>query len=359
MPHRKTVPSGRRPSALKPMCSRLLIVLWLLGFSAAQPASTPASQATPSSASDDQPVQSQDVDRTIGHVDSGYVLGPGDQISIRVLHVDEISDKPINIDADGFITVQLIGRLHVAKLTLPQVESKIAERLHTYVLNPDVSVSVVEYHSQPVSLIGAVKNPGIHQIQGRKTLVEMLSLAGGVDSTTAGSKLTITRRREWGQLPLPGAKNDPTNQFSIAHVNVKSLIRGDDPTENITVRPNDIISVPRADTVYVISEVLKAGGFLFTEDEHITVLQALSMAGGLDRMAQPQNARLLRRMAGIRERTEIVVNVKNILNGKSADLQMQPEDILFIPDNVPKRAAVRALEAGVQMGTGVVIWRRP
>jgi polysaccharide export outer membrane protein len=157
---------------------------------------------------------------------------------------------------------------------------------------------------------------------------------------------------------LPGAANDSTNGFSVAQVSIKSLLEAKNPEENILVKPYDVISVPRGETVYVIGEVLKAGGFLLNDSEQVTVLQALSMAGGLDRMAQPKHARILRRIPTA-SRTEIPVDLRKILDGRTEDVRMQAEDILFVPNSVPKRAAIRALEAAIQLGTGVAVYRRP
>ena len=288
---------------------------------------------------------------------AGYVLGPGDQIVVRALHVEEISDKPVPVGLDGEIRLPVAGRLRVAGLTAVQVEAEIATRLSTYLLRPDVSVTVAEFRSQPVSVIGAVKNPGVQQVQGGKTLFEMLSLAGGLDSS-AGSVLKITRRLEWGRIPLPNATDDPTRQFSVASVNLKSILNATNPVENILVQPYDVISVPRADTIYVIGQVQKAGSFLLNDKPEVTVLQALSMAGGLDRASKPRDAKILRRTPGA-SRVEVAVNLDKVLDGKAEDLKMQPDDILFVPSSVSKKAGVRALEAAVQAGTGVAIWRIP
>jgi polysaccharide biosynthesis/export protein len=298
------------------------------------------------------PVPSQSERRVL----SGYILGPGDQITVRVVNFEEINDKPIAIDLSGCIHLPMIGQVPVSGLTVEQVGSEIARRLEVYVKHPDVSVSVTEFRSQPVSVIGAVKNPGVQQVQGQKTLLEMLSLAGGLDSTTAGSTLKITRRLEWGPIPLPTAKNDPTNKFSVAQLSVKSLLEAKHPEENILVKPNDVISVPRGETVYVIGEVVKPGGFVLNDSEQVTVLQALSMASGADRMAKPQNAKILRRIPGAPSRAEIAVDLNKILNGKSPDVPMQAEDILYVPNNIPKRAALRTLEAAIQLG-GIALYR--
>ena len=291
-------------------------------------------------------------------VPADYVLGPGDLISVRVLNAEEINDKAVQIGSDGSIRIPVAGRIAAGGLTTTGLEAEITARLKRYILRPDVSVSVTEFRSQPVSILGAVKNPGMHQVQSGKTLYEMLSLAGGLD-TNAGSTIKITRKLEWGSLPLPGAVTDQTGQFSVAEVSVKSILEAKNPGENILVRPYDVISIPRADSVYVIGQVLKSGGITLNDRERVTVLQALSIAGGLDRAAKPQNAKILRKTPEGESRTEIAVNLNKILEGKLSDIPMQPEDILFVPSSVSKQATVRALEAAVQAATGLAIWRVP
>jgi polysaccharide export outer membrane protein len=171
--------------------------------------------------------------------------------------------------------------------------------------------------------------------------------------------LKLTRRLEWGRIPLANATDDQTAQFSVAEVRLKSILEAKNPAENIVVRPFDVISVPRADTIYVIGQVQKSGGFVLNDLAEVTVLQALSMAGGLDHSAKPQDAKILRRVASASSRTEIGVDLKKILGGKTSDVQMQPEDILFVPSSASKKAGVRALEALLQAGTGVAMWRIP
>ena len=335
------------------------IIGWLIlasagGFGSA--AQGPAAEAQSTSVAERQPTLRDQA--PAGHANAGYVLGPGDQISIQALHVEEINDKPVPIDMSGEIRVPVVGRISVAGLTTAQVEAEIAKRLMSYLLHPDVSVSVTEFRSQPVSVLGAVRSPGVQQVQGGKTLFEMLSLAGGLDAN-AGSTLKLTRRLEWGRIPLANATDDQTGQYSLAEVRLKSILEAKNPAENVLVRPYDVISVPRADTVYVIGQVQKSGGFVLNDVAEVTVLQALSMAGGLDHAAKPQEAKILRRVPGASSRTEIMVDLRKILGGKTSDVQMQPEDILFVPSSASKKAGVRALEAALQAGTGVAIWRIP
>jgi polysaccharide export outer membrane protein len=177
-------------------------------------------------------------------------------------------------------------------------------------------------------------------------------LAGGL-ADDAGHSLKLTRRREWGPIPLPGAAPDPTGQFTIAEVNLKSLIDAQTPEQNIPVLPNDIVSVPRGELVYVIGDVKKSGGFVLKNRSTITVLQALSLAEGLDRTAAPKKARILRSVPGAEKRTEIPVNLKDMLAGKANDVGMNVDDILFVPGSRMKAAMVPIIQTAI----GVAVWR--
>jgi polysaccharide export outer membrane protein len=223
--------------------------------------------------------------------------------------------------------------------------------------NPEVTVSVAEYRSHPVSVLGAVRNPGVYQVSGKKTLFEVLSLAGGLNPD-ASNRVKITRQKSAGSLPLPNAAPDKSGEFLVGELNVRSVMDAKSPEDNIAVQPNDVITVPKADLVYVVGAVRRAGGFPLSEKEHISVLQALSLAEGLDRVAGAKNARILRESAPGAQRQEVKVNVAKILDGQAQDIPLQANDILFIPTSVAKSASMRALEAVVQAGTGVVIYRR-
>jgi polysaccharide export outer membrane protein len=287
---------------------------------------------------------------------SSYVLGPDDLLEIAATEAD-LGTKPVRVDMSGYIRLPQIGRIRAAGLSPEQLGAEIVTRLKPLIREPEVTISIVEYRSQPVSVIGSVKNPGIHQLQGRKSLIEVLSLAGGLDAN-AGGAIKITRRLEWGRIPLPNAHDDAGGQFSIGEVRVKGILDARAPDDNIRILPFDVISVPRAEMVYVTGQVQKAGGFVLNERENITVLKALSLAGGLDRTASPQHARILRAVANAGDRQEIAVNLGPLLEGRDPDISMQPEDILFVPSSAPKKVALRALEAAIQLGTGIVIWRR-
>lgn len=289
-----------------------------------------------------------------------YTLGPEDQIAVRVLDTEEISTRdgaPLRVDSQGGITLPLIGRIKAAGLTTDQLKVEIEKRLKKFINEPDATVYLVDMRSQPISVLGAVTLPGVHQLQGRKTLFEALSLAQGLRND-AGYSIKVTRKLEWGRIPLPNAQDDPTGQYSIATVNVKDIMEAKKPEENILVKPHDVISVPRAEIIYVTGAVRKAGGFTLGEHETLSALQALALAEGHERTASLTGAKIMRATAGSAQRTEIPVNLKLIMEGKNKDVQMRAEDILFVPLSVAKNATVRSLEAALQIGTGLAIYRR-
>ncbi|MBI1896283.1 MAG: polysaccharide biosynthesis/export family protein [Acidobacteria bacterium] len=334
------------PGRANRIACRLAAALWLLFAAAAPPARGAA--AGPATAA---------AERVSAAPASEYRLGPEDRLFIHILDLDEIDPaRPVSVDAHGSINLPVAGRVQAAGLTADELESELRRRLSGILQEPEVTVTVSEFRSHPVSILGAVKNPGVHQVHGRKTLFEILSLAGGLNAD-AGNAIKITRRKTAGPMPLPSV-DDPTGEFRVAEVSVRSVMEAKNPQENIEVLPHDVISVPKADLVYVIGAVRRSGGFTLSEKENISVLQALSLAEGLDRVASPKSARILRPVAGSEARREIPVDLKQILAGRSQDLPLRANDILFVPVSGAKSAALRGLEAAIQLGTGIAIYRR-
>ncbi|MBV8811431.1 MAG: polysaccharide biosynthesis/export family protein [Acidobacteriaceae bacterium] len=292
--------------------------------------------------------------------DREYVLGPDDGVSVNVVDLAELDQKAlgvVRVDHEGNIHLPLAGRLKAAGLTVEQLEKQIASRLSGIMNNPEVSVSIAEYRNHPVSVLGAVRNPGVYQVSGRKTLFEVLSLAGGLNPD-AGNQVKITRQISAGRLPLPGVTTDQSGGFEIGQLDVRKVMEAKNPDENIEVLPNDVITVPKAELIYVVGAVHRAGGFPLVEKQQISVLQAVSLAEGLDATASAKNARILRESVPGAERKELHVNVGEILDGRAKDVALQANDILFIPVSIPKSASIRALEAGVQAATGIAVFGR-
>jgi polysaccharide export outer membrane protein len=289
-----------------------------------------------------------------------YVLGADDGLSVNVVDLPELDSKTlgvIRVDHQGNIRLPLAGRIQVSGLSVEALEKEIAKRLSDVMKDPEVSVSVAEYRSHPVSVLGAVRNPGVYQVSGRKTLYEVLSTAGGLNPD-AGNIVKITRATSSGKLPLVNVTSDQSGKFEIGELNVRRVMDAKSPSDNIVVLPNDVITVPKADLIYVVGAVHRAGGFPLIEKEQISVLQAVSLAEGLDRAAGAKTARILRQAAAGGQRTELRVNVQQILDGRAKDVALQANDILFIPVSVAKSASIRALEVAVQAGTGIAIYGR-
>lgn len=287
-----------------------------------------------------------------------YALGAGDELTIYVSgaeELEELNKTSFSIDNDGNLNIPLIGRVHAAGLTAVQLQTVLTERLKTYVKDPQLFVNLKTLKSQPMSVLGAVNSPGVHQLDGSRTLVDALAIAGGL-SKDAGYKINITRQLKWGPLPLSDVVVDPAGQYSSAQVNARELTDGKNPALNIPIRPNDVITVPRSQLVYVIGEVKKAGGFTLGEQKSVSVLQALSFAEGLSPSASPAKAKIIRETNDQAKRTEIAINLRKILKGQAPDITLDANDILFIPDNAEKRAGIKIAETALQTISGVVIW---
>jgi polysaccharide export outer membrane protein len=291
---------------------------------------------------------------------TNYILGPEDQVVIRAVGVDEFNDKgdnkPAQIDMRGYVDVPIVGYVKAAGLTVQELEAAIKQELHKFVRNPQITVTVAEYKSQPVSIIGSVQQPGVYHLSGQNTLVQVMSQAQGL-TEDASNKITITREKAQGPIPLPGCTEDSTGKFYTAIVNTKLLLDARDPSANIKIKPNDVISVPKAEMVYVVGAVNKSGGFILSERESISVLQAVSMAEGLQRTSAAGRGKIIRRGQN-NQRIEIAADVKKILAGRASDLPLYANDILFIPSSLPKSATLRSLEAAIQVGTGMAIYGR-
>jgi polysaccharide export outer membrane protein len=316
-----------------------LVVLFAAVNAGAQVTPTPATNAAKATCN--------------SQVRSTYLLGPEDELQISGPELEELNNKTVRVDGEGDIQVPLVGRVHVGGLTVQQSEQELDKHLGTYIKHPQVAIDVKEMRSQPASILGAVNTPGVHQVEGRKTLLEMISMAGGTRAD-AGYSIRIARQIEWGCIPLPGATLDASGQFSIAQVNLQDIIDAKTPEENIQIFPHDVVSVPKAELVYVTGAVKKSGGFILGEHQSMSVLQAISMAEGLGSAPDTKHAKIVRTTAD--QRVEIAVDLKSILQGKAKDVPMQGNDILFVPDNTGKRVALRIMEAAIQTGTGLAIY---
>jgi polysaccharide export outer membrane protein len=286
---------------------------------------------------------------------TSYVLGPEDQITVRVFAADDIPDRPAQIDNDGTVTLPMIGRVHAAGLTVEQLQVNLVTAYKKYFKDPQVTVQVNDFRSQPVSVAGNVNNPGVVQLRGNRNLMEVVGQAGGLRAD-AGDSVLITRNLSEGSIPVAGAFTDPTGKYSVAHINIREIMSGKSPQTNILIKPHDVVNVPRARLVYVLGNVGRPGGYVLTDNESMSITQAIALAGGWAPNAKLGSSRILRADGGA-EREQIPADIKKIMENKAPDLQLRPDDILYVPNSISKVISARGLEAAIGIGTGLLIWK--
>jgi polysaccharide biosynthesis/export protein len=296
-----------------------------------QPAPAPGAagqaQAPPGSANPAQPQPPRELPQD--SIRANYVLGPNDQILIRAPQAEEINEKPFRIDSEGFINLPIIGRIRAGSLTVQELEAEIVKRLREFIREPQVIITVTQFRSEPVFFVGAFRSPGIYPLQGRRTLVEMLASIGGLQPN-ASRHIKVTRRAEYGIIPLPNAVEDTGKKISTIEISLGSLRENVNPAEDIILEPYDVISVERAELLYINGEVNKISGIELGERDSMSVLQALTMSGGFTRDADRTRVRILRPIVGTTRRAEIDVNVQSLFEGKENDFPLLPNDVLYV-----------------------------
>ena len=291
-----------------------------------------------------------------GSVDaSNYVLGPEDTISVRVFAADDIPDRPMQISNDGFVSVPMVGRVHAAGLTIDQLQQQLTADYSKFFKNPQVTVQVTDSRSQPVSVAGNVGLPGVVQLKGNRNLMEVIGQAGGLRAD-AGDSVLITRSLSEGPIPVSGAFTDPTGKYSVAHINVRNVMNGKNPGDNIQIKPHDVITVPRARMIYVLGNVNRPGGYVMQDNEEVSMTQALALAGGWNTTASLSGTRILR-IAGGQDREQIPADIKKVMNNKEHDPMLQPDDILYVPNSFGKLMSMRGVDSAIGLGTGIAIYR--
>lgn len=282
-------------------------------------------------------------------------LGPDDEITLAAPDIEELDRRVLKVQADGNISVPMIGSLKAAGLTPDEFQKSLVQALKTQFRDPQVSFSSIDIHSKPVSVLGAVNKPGIEQAQGQKSLLEMLSLAGGL-RPDAGTVVTVTRHSSDASSFPAAVRPTLAGNYVVAEISLSTLMDGTAPANNVPILPGDVITVPKGKMVYVVGDVKKSGGFVLGENENLTVIKALSLAEGFDSYADTAHARILRASAS-GERTEQIFDIKKLLNGKTEDIALRADDILYIPNSTSKKVLAKTIEAAVSAGTGYLIYR--
>ncbi len=267
-------------------------------------------------------------------------ISSGDLLDVNVFDTTELSGK-LRVDEHGTITLPLGGDLYVSGLTAELAGHAIEMRLleKDILKDPHVQVTVLEYATQGVTVLGEVKNPGVYPLLGTHGLLDLISAAGGA-TPNAGKAVTVTHR------------TDPSHPVIV---NVESK-PGSTVAYNVDVYPGDTIMVSHAGIVYVVGDVGKPGGFLIENNDRLTVLQAIALAQGTNRTASLNHTKLIRKTGDTREET--TVPLKKILANNSPDELLADGDILFVPTSGPQ-SAWRDVESIMPAAASAAVYHVP
>jgi polysaccharide biosynthesis/export protein len=330
-----------------------------------------------------------------------YRIGPQDLLDINIFEAPELN-RTVRVSENGEVSLPLLGGIHVVRLTARELENTLAAKLREFLKDPHVSVMVTAIESHPVSVIGEVNKPGVFQVRGSKTLLEMLSMAqglapdagdevlvmrnagynrgqdGGAQTTQSESSKTDSKGTDGiksGTGPDDNAKDGALKRSATAStagtndegttqgqqgdtlaINLRHLLNSRDPGFNVPIYAGDIVKVSRAGIVYVVGAVKKPGGFTVKGNEQMSLLKAIALAEGLSSTSSKGHTRIIRTDEGSGKRSEIPVELGKILDGKAPDMNLQAADIVFVPNSTGKTVLFRSTDAIVNTASGVAIF---
>jgi polysaccharide export outer membrane protein len=255
-------------------------------------------------------------------VSTEYRIGPKDLLEVTALGVSEIQKLVVRVSEDGKVTLPLIGEVAVNDLTQSEVEKKLVRLLgEKYLVNPQVTVFILEYKSKRVNVLGAVEKPGPYELLGRQTLMSIISQAGGM-TRDAGSEIIVIRQLADG------------SSTSI-RISVDDLFVKGDAKLNIALEPDDIVNIPvdKVVTIYVFGQVKNPGALQVKRSNIPSLTQAIAQAGGFSDRAARGSVRIRRKSPSGQE-IEIKVNAKDILTGKRKDVPLFENDTVYVPESL-------------------------
>ena len=276
-------------------------------------------------------------------------VGPDDLLALSVYDSPELT-RTVRVDADGNIRLPMLkDAIQVRGMVPSQLESAIARALTkgNVLVDPVVTVTIVEYQSRPVNVVGAVKNPLVFQATRPIPLLDAIARAGGIRED-AGSDIVVSKEAMQDGKPTRVTQTIP----------VRKLIDNADPSLNVMLHGGEEVLVPEALKIYVVGNVKKPGAYPIRSDEETTILQLLALSEGLT----PYSAKVayVYRRAPGGAKTEVPVELGKIMKRKSPDVPLQANDILYIPDNKGQRLTAETIDRLAGLGTATatdyIIW---
>lgn len=271
-------------------------------------------------------------------------IGGDDLLGVTVYDAPPLTG-PVRVSQEGDIRLPMVKQpIHAAGLYPQDLEKDIAAALvkDHLLVDPIVTVTIIEYDSRPITVVGAVNSPVTFQATGIVTLLDAISRAKGL-SANAGSEILIT-----SQAMGPDSKETMLTR----RVPVRSLLDNADPALNIVLQGGELVRVPEAGRVFVLGDVKKPGSYFITDGSQSSIMKALALSEGLADHAG-HTAYIYRQESGAAGRNEIPVPLKKIMSRKSPDVNLEANDILYIPDSTGRRVSAKVLESMV--GAGAVL----
>jgi len=250
---------------------------------------------------------------------SEYPIGPKDLLEIRVLEVPELNVER-RVSDGGILDLPLLGPFSVSGMTATDVRDRLQSLLTSkYVNRANVSVTVKEFASKPVSIVGAVQRPGSLNISGRWYLLQAISAAGGL-TEAAGKKIFVLRRADNGLADTLEIKTD-------------DLFRNNTMQWNVLLQPGDTVNIParRMVRIFCMGEVKNAGALEFDSDDRISLLSVIAKAGGLTDRAS--NSIRIKRRGPDGKDSETIANYRRIVSGKDPDPVLRADDVLIVKES--------------------------
>jgi polysaccharide export outer membrane protein len=270
-------------------------------------------------------------------------LGPGDLVAVSVYDAPELT-RTVRVEPDGSIYLPLLRAGIPAIGLLPrELEALVAAALKDgqILVNPIVKLTVAEYHSRPISVMGAVRRPLTFQADGQITLLDALARAEGL-TDDSGTEVLVTRAGE------------------VTHVALKALMNDADPAANLTLTGGEEVRVPEAGKIAVLGNVAKPGVFPVRGPQDHTVLQLVALTEGL--LPYSEKIAYIVRLDANGLPQEIPVELDRIMKRQAPDFKLQAGDIFYVPDNKSRRTTMSIIDRltsfGVSTASGVLIWRR-
>ncbi len=271
----------------------------------------------------------------VAAADNDYVIGPGDVLAISVYDEPGL-ERVVTVQGDGSISFPLVRSIKVGDHTVQEAEGVLEQALGQFLVEPQVTITIKEHRAQMVFVLGAVNKPGAFALTGRTTVLEIISLAGGI--APDGSKKILLLRGGGNPagvaqaMEQTGDADDPDRlqQAGAASappiaIDGQRLLDEGDTSQNVVLRPGDVVYVPKAKQVYVLGEVQRQGGVPYTDG--LTVIQAISLAGGPTQMAA-DGIEVTRRSGGEEKRFKL--DYAKLLRDRSQDLLLEPNDVIVV-----------------------------